>query len=53
MDIEYFCKGLKWLVEFPVKAMGSLRKVTAFIALYLRQYLSNDFNIRELLSQDI
>jgi hypothetical protein len=29
------------------------KKVTAFAALYLRQYLSNDFDINGTLSQDI
>jgi hypothetical protein len=31
----------------PVKALGDLKKVTAFIALYLRQYITNGFDKKD------
>jgi hypothetical protein len=33
-------------VQFPVKALGDLKKVTAFAALYLRRYITTDFDIK-------
>ncbi len=33
--------------EVKLKASGDLKKVTAFTALYLRQYLTNGFELRD------